>query len=253
MISKGSSDSISNSQLSHFFNGLSHTYDEAIFRGCPPYLEMLEALFRFSKFYGAPEKPYSILELGCGTGNVSCLIQKTFPNAQLTLVDFSQEMLDEAQGKWRALFSTEKNPVALMPSPLYLAQDFMSLDFEPGAFDLIVSSLALHHLKDEEKPVLYQRLYHWLKLGGEFRCADQCLGLPASGVHLKFTEDWKAWASSKGATDSEMKMWTDHSMEWDHYAPVSSHFQWLSEAGFADIDCYWKKLFWTVLGGQKPV
>lgn len=40
-----------------------------------------------------PRDPRRVLELGCGTGNLSPRLAKTFPRAELMLVDGSAEMI----------------------------------------------------------------------------------------------------------------------------------------------------------------
>ena len=127
----------------------------------------------------------------------------------------------------------------------------MSLDFQPGQFDWVVSSMAMHHVPDLEKPVLYARLFNWLKPGGLFRCVDETLALPEQSQN-KNLQQWEAWARQQGATTEDLNVWIEHAEQHDHYAPLYKHFQWLSEAGFKQVDCYWRKLMWTAFGGQKP-
>ena len=83
--------------LSEFFSQLSGEYDLSIIRACPPYLEMLESLMVYT--FAERALPLRILELGCGTGNVSRLIGETFPKAELWVVDLSAEMLQETLNK----------------------------------------------------------------------------------------------------------------------------------------------------------
>jgi tRNA (cmo5U34)-methyltransferase len=129
---------------------------------------------------------------------------------------------------------------------------FMDINFTDGAFDLIVSSMALHHLTDAEKPVLYRRMFGWLKPGGLFRCADETLALPPK-AHEANLERWERWARENGATSEEITLWAEHAEAYDHYAPLAMHIQWLQQAGFIQVDCHWRKLMWTVFGGEKPV
>lgn len=227
--------------LGAFFGSISGEYDVSIFRGCPPYLEMLEALIQY--VFLKSEAPLNILELGCGTGNLSRILVEQFPQGELTVVDLSEEMLAQTKSKLQKLGRSVHT----------VANGFMEVTFPENHFDLVVSSLALHHVLDEDKPALYGQIFKWLKPGGKFRCADQCLALPAEQAHVLNFQRWEAWATQTGATAEELSMWKDHSSQYDHYASLGDHLLWLNQAGFAQVDCYWRKLFWTVFGAEKPL
>jgi tRNA (cmo5U34)-methyltransferase len=226
--------------VGEFFNRVSDQYDQSIRKAIPPYQEMFEAVLGYCFLENS--QPLSILELGCGTGNLSLLLRQLFPQAHLTLVDLSPDMLQQASQKLGG-------PQAALS---LVEGGFMDLDFPDSSFHFIVSSMALHHLLDNEKLVLYRRLFQWLKPGGIFRCADETLALP-SQAHDANISQWEQWAKQHGATDEDIVLWTEHAEAYDHYAPLANHFQWLQEAGFTNIDCYWRKLMWTVFGGQKPL
>lgn len=223
-----------------FFDRVSDDYDDSIRKAIPPYREMFEALLGYC-FLDA-QKTLCILELGCGTGNLSVLLRELFPSARLTLVDLSPDMLKHAALK----LGGENETLRLIQG------GFMDISFEAGHFDLVVSSMALHHLKDDEKPVLYDRVFQWLKPGGIFRCADETLGSPEA-VHVENMRQWEVWAKQNGATDADITLWSDHAEQYDHYAPLHNHFQWLAQSGFENIDAYWRKLMWTVFGSGKPL
>ena len=224
-----------------FFNQFSQAYDSAILKAIPPYAEMMEAVLGYT--FMAPEGNWSILELGCGTGNLSVGLWQMFPNARLTLVDLSEDMLNQAALKLQGAANAG-------PEVKLIQGGFMELDLDPGQFDLVVSSMALHHLEDADKPELYRRIFNWLKPGGLFRCADETLALPEQS-HAKNLAQWEVWASSQGATREEIQVWIDHAEQHDHYAPLAQHFTWLQQASFTEVDCYWRKLMWTVFGGKK--
>jgi len=228
--------------VEHFFDRVSEDYDAAIAKAIPPYAEMMKSVLGYC--FMDTQAPWSILELGCGTGNLSLFVRDSFPNAHLTLVDLSADMLAQAALKLNnsGLSAQQINPVQ---------GGFMELAFEPGQFDLVVSSMALHHLLDEEKPEMYRRIYTWLKPGGLFRCADETMAVPALS-HEKNIAEWEVWSRSLGSTTRDIELWTEHAIQHDHYSPLASHFQWLQAAGFSEVDCYWRKLMWTSFGARKP-
>lgn len=227
--------------VSAFFNSLSVAYDGQILRGCPPYEEMLKALISYSTL--SATVPLNLLELGCGTGNLTALLMKAFPQAQVTVVDLSENMLAETRQKL-APFAHRLQCVEA---------GFLTVAFEEGpGFDGVFSSLAIHHLTHPDKAQLYHKIYQWLVPGGRFMCADQCLALPESEAYALDRATWRSWCTENGASQEELAMWETHAQELDHYAALANHFQWLQAAGFESVDAYWRKLFWTVYGGRKP-
>jgi SAM-dependent methyltransferase len=59
------------------------------------------------------------------------------------------------------------------------------LALQPGGFDLIVSSYALHHLRDPDKARLVRACFHWLRPGGRLVIADMMLGRGGSARDRK--------------------------------------------------------------------
>jgi tRNA (cmo5U34)-methyltransferase len=231
--------------LASFFDHLEPEYDTQIRRGCPPYDEFLEALLDSACLNES--QPLHILELGCGTGNVTRHIAKRFANSQITVLDLSAEMLLATQRKLQPF----GNKITAIQT------DFLSPDlpnhpeFQPP-FDGVFSALAIHHLLDEDKKSLYQRIVQWLKPGAPFWCADQCLAVPEDTSYKKQRQQWRDWCTQEGASGAELALWEEHAHTEDHYSPIYWHLQALSEAGFETVDCTWRKLFWTVFGGRKP-
>lgn len=78
-----------------------------------------------------------ILEVGCGTGNLTRALRQRFPQARITAVDFCEAMLARAQDKLAG-----DSPVD------WLLADGESLEFPPERFDLITSSSAVQWFDD---------------------------------------------------------------------------------------------------------
>jgi tRNA (cmo5U34)-methyltransferase len=223
-----------------FFDKVSREYDDSIRRIVPPYQEIFEAVVGYA--FLDTQAPLRILELGCGTGNLSLFVAGLFPQAHLTLVDLSGEMLSQTALK----LQDQAHRVALLEG------GFIDVALPENAYDLVVSSMALHHLLDSEKPGMYQRIFRALKTGGLLRVADHIQTLPAAESGEKNKARWLSWAKESGASEEELVFWVEHSEKYDHYASLFDHFQWLARAGFIDIDTYWKKLDWSVFGAKKP-
>jgi tRNA (cmo5U34)-methyltransferase len=98
-----------------------------------------------------------ILELGVGTGETSRRVLERHPDARLTALDSSAAMLEETR---RRLPAAELR-VARLEDPL-----------PEGPFDVVVSTLAVHHLDSAGKADLFRRVAAVLRPGGSFVLAD---------------------------------------------------------------------------------
>ena len=98
-----------------------------------------------------------ILELGVGTGETARRVLERHPGAHLTGIDVSPEMLEEARGH----LPGADLRVARLEDPL-----------PAGPFDLVVSTLAVHHLDAAGKADLFGRIAAVLVPGGRFVLAD---------------------------------------------------------------------------------
>jgi tRNA (cmo5U34)-methyltransferase len=98
-----------------------------------------------------------ILELGIGTGETTRRVLELHPGAHLTGIDSSASMVDAAR---QALPSADLR-AARLEDPL-----------PDGPFDLVVSTLAVHHLDSAGKADLFRRVGAVLRPGGRFVLAD---------------------------------------------------------------------------------
>ncbi len=95
------------------------------------------------------ESPTAVVDLGCGPGNSTALLAARWPEAKITGVDSSQEMLASAR--------------AAMPKAAWVEGDVAT--YEPdGSVDLLFANAVLHWLPDHE--VLLPRLMGQLAPGG---------------------------------------------------------------------------------------
>jgi tRNA (cmo5U34)-methyltransferase len=179
----------------------------------------------------------SVLDIGAGTGLFSQFIYHINPDLQFTLVDLSAQMLNVAHER----FEGESN------------FKFVELDFAkdvlPGKFDLIISSLAIHHLEDADKIKLYKNIYKALNDGGLFINADQ-----VEGKNLLFDSLYKyLWREtvSHSGLDHEAIVQAFERTKLDKFAPLEDQLHWLEKAGFNEVDCIYKNLNFAVFGGYK--
>ena len=128
---------------------------------------------------------FTFLDLGAGTGLLTAFIISSFPNATVTLMDLSEKMLEKA----RERFSLNKRV------------NFLIWDYShstlPEEYDLIVSAMSIHHLSDNEKKSLYQRVFDALKREGAFINADLVKG-ETDKIEQKYQDTWMNWIRETG-------------------------------------------------------
>jgi SAM-dependent methyltransferase len=110
-----------------------------------------------------------VVDLGCGTGQIS--LPLALRGAQILAVDVSSAMLRRLQSEARRRGALSVEGLALPIEELVLP---------PGSVDLVVSSYALHHLRDPDKARLVSAVYGWLRPGGRLVVADMMFGRGAS-------------------------------------------------------------------------
>jgi 2-polyprenyl-3-methyl-5-hydroxy-6-metoxy-1,4-benzoquinol methylase len=93
----------------------------------------------------AAEPGDAVLDLGCGTGQIS--LPLAAQGAEVVGIDVSPSMADrlQAEAERRGLRSVTA-----------VAMPIEKLVLQPETFDLIVTSYALHHLRDSDKARLVQ-------------------------------------------------------------------------------------------------
>ena len=128
----------------------------------------------------APEPGQRILDVGCGTGTLSMLVESAQPEAEVIGLDADPEILEQARGKAEAGAARVR-----------FDQGFSTeLPYEDDWFDLVLSTLFFHHLTGVDKRATAAEIARVLRPGGELHVADW--GTPAdplmrvlfSGVRL---------------------------------------------------------------------
>jgi ubiquinone/menaquinone biosynthesis C-methylase UbiE len=107
-------------------------------------------------------KPQSILDLGCGTGSTTLMLQEKFPIAQVIGLDLSPYMLIVADYKARE----KKAPIK------WVHCDAKKTNFQANNFDLITVSLLFHETPVAISQLILQECLRILKPGGELIILD---------------------------------------------------------------------------------
>lgn len=222
--------------IKNHFESEAKIYDEVILKLIPYYKEMVSALVATIPFNKTDA--IKVLDLGCGTGTISFEIKKKFPNACFTLVDLAPKMLELA-----------KNKINNSDTQIHNV-DFYKYDINDN-YDVIVSSLALHHLvTDTDKKNFYTKIYNSLGKNGLFFNADVILG---SNHHLQdlYIKKWTEYMSHNCKIDEINNKWLVTYKNEDKPAVLLEQIKWLNEIGFKNVDIVWKYYNFAVYGGYK--
>ncbi len=174
-----------------------------------------------------PRDARRILDLGTGDGRLLALLRIDRPAMLGVGLDFSELMLEAARRRF-----ADDERVELVKHDL--TQPLPAL----GRFDVVVSSMAIHHLEHERKRALYGEVFDLLEPGGVFANFEH-VASATHRLHLAFF----------AAIDEPL----EHEDPSDRLLDVETQLAWLRELGFDDVDCYWKWLEMALLIGLKPL
>ncbi len=173
-----------------------------------------------------PLQARRVLDLGTGDGRLLAMLQRERRTMRGLGIDSSPVMLEAARERFTGADWVE-----------LVAHDLTDPLGQLGRFDVVVSSMAIHHLEHERKRSLYAEVFDLLEPGGVFANFEH-VASPTERLHLAF------FAAIEEPIDYE-----DPS---DRLADVATQLGWLREVGFEDVDCYWKWLEMALLIGLKP-
>ena len=107
---------------------------------------------------GIPENfSGKLLEVPVGTGILTMPLYQTLPQADITCLDYSSDMMGQAQEKAERLH---------LDNVTFRQGDVGALPFADGAFDIVLSLNGFHAFPDKE--ATYREVFRVLKSGGTF-------------------------------------------------------------------------------------
>jgi tRNA (cmo5U34)-methyltransferase len=173
-----------------------------------------------------PEGASRVLDVGTGDGRLLAHVKRAQPQIVAVGLDFSEVMLAGA----RERFAGDER-VGLRRHDLSRPLP------ELGRFDVVVSSMVIHHLEHERKRALYGEIFELLQPGGVFANFEH-VASATERLHRAFF-----------AAIGEPVERADPS---DRLLDVHTQLGWMTALGYEDVDCYWKWLEMALLVGVKP-
>ncbi|HET6176310.1 MAG TPA: class I SAM-dependent methyltransferase [Candidatus Sulfotelmatobacter sp.] len=166
-----------------------------------------------------------ILDLGTGDGRLLALVREPYPDTDAVAIDFSPAMLELAHKRFDGdakVTVAEHNLDSPLPGI--------------GKFDAVISSFAIHHVVHERKRSLYAEIFDLLNPGGVF-CNLEHVASPTPRLHEEFLRRIGFTVETEDPSNKLLD--------------VETQLQWLSEIGFADVDCPWKWRELALLVGRR--
>jgi tRNA (cmo5U34)-methyltransferase len=204
-----------------FFDARAKGYDD----------HMREYIFTettFAQFYGAVSlpiektaEPLTILDLGCGTGLEIEFLLSRVPNARITGVDLSENMLELLRTRY----------AAHMDQITLVMDSYLTMPFGTQAYDHIISAMSIHHILRNTKLELYRRIHAALKPGGKYVEGDSVVFAETESELL--AEYHEHAANMPDAQDGQYHI--------DIPFTIETQQALLLEAGFKDYQLVWQK------------
>lgn len=147
-------------QVEQMFDNIAGAYDfmnTAMTFGLHRYWRN-RALSEAAKIYGAAKTPRNILDVATGTGDVAFKLAEVFPHSDITGIDLSRKMLDEAVKK------QESYPESLRRRVSFRQGDCLNLPYGENEFDLVTVAYGVRNF--EHLAEGYHEMHRVLRPGG---------------------------------------------------------------------------------------
>lgn len=224
--------------MSEFQQGLvnlSDVWDQKIYKYVPFYDEMVENLISAIPFKSSAN--FSAIDLGGGTGEITKRIKHKFHDAKIACIDLVEDMLEIARRK-----------LDIYNDITFEMCDLNNYQFDKK-YDVIFSSLAIHHLEPADQKALYRRIYDALNNNGIFIHAESVLNANDFLNTISYQTYYDLIANNFSA--EELIDYKKAIKTYDKPVKLIDHISWMQEIGFKDIDIIWRKTIIAVFCGRK--
>lgn len=182
-----------------------------------------------------------LLDLGCGAGNYTVKLLEYLPGLDVTLVDLSLPMLERARER---VSRVTDGTVSLLQG------DMRELDFGTAAYDVIVASAVLHHLRtDAEWELVFGKLYAALRPGGTLWIYDliQQTMPEVEGYAQQRYGEYLVGLHDEPYRD-KVRGWIEQE---DTPRPLMYQLDLMKQVGFREVDILHKNNCFAAFGGRK--
>ena len=207
-------------------NTTSHTaveYDSGVVKTIPYYTEFHPQALDLIRQKGDVKH---LLDVGCGTGLFEAMLLDAFPEVQITAVDSSEQMLEQA----RLRICSEQIQ--------YLCRRAEEMDYK-AAFDVVTAIQVHHYLHEDQRELATRNAYWALKPGGLYISFENVIP-EAAELRAPELERWKRFQISRGKTPEQAEA---HARRCGvNYFPISveQHIALLRKTGFRLVYVFWK-------------
>ncbi len=217
------------------FNLIAQEYDANRKKFIPCFNDYYESTTKF--IASNITQPKRILDLGAGTGLLSYFWYQHFPAAEYVLVDIAEDMLQVARKRFAEIDTVS-----------YQAADY-SKELPAQDFNVIVSALSIHHLENDDKARLFERIYDKLPEGGLFVNYDQfCAG--QADMDDWFDSYWENQLAESGLTEHDIALWKER-RKLDRECSVEEEVAMLGKCGFQSVKCVYSYQKFSVIAAIK--
>ena len=198
------------------------------------------------------DAPIRILDVGAGYGALAAALLRDRPNATAVCLDASDAMLQLGPAKNPDLKHRMAFVQGSLDSPAWL-------NSVSGTFDAVVSARALHHFtENQRRRHIFTELFTLVRSGGCFinadnvRAATKSLSERYRRARDEYLDRYVRESSGGRTNLADAKAATPSSYHGPHNNGIlEEELAWLREAGFEDVDCFWKFTTTVVYGGFK--
>ena len=199
---------------------------------------------------------FTAVELGAGDGALASAVMSSFTNCRYLALDGSELMRARLQS------TPESQAGSLHVAPFDLADTAWRTRL-PDSLRCVLASLIVHHLNADGKRHLFSDVASRLEPGGAFIMID--LVEPTSSqardaYARQWDEDVRIRLQASGEDPEAYHIFRND--RWNFYAdptpdpydqpsPLADQLNWLRDAGFSSVDCFWMYAGHAIFGGYK--
>lgn len=180
------------------------------------------------------QAPKTIVDLGCGPGNSTAVLESRYPDAQLTGIDSSPDMIRKAK--------------ATLPHLKFAVGDLESYS-PPGSVDLFYSNAVFQWLKKGERFEIVKRLMATQPTGGVFALQVPDNLSEPSHVLMRETAENGPWAAL--STVGRDTFQTTQEI-YDQLKPVSSRVDIFHTSYYHALESHEAIIEWVKGTGLRP-